>query len=71
MQNQGAAWTPRNWGSACAILAASAVTLTGVAIELEPETILLRSTVSFVVVGLLVTWTARWCRSVTQPEREE
>lgn len=69
----GTNWTPRNWGAACAILTGSLVTLSGIAIELEPETILLRSAVACVAVGLIVTWTARLLHSITTspPEPED
>jgi hypothetical protein len=67
MSQPGTSWSPRNWGAACAVLTASAVTLIGIVIGLEPETILLRTTVSGAAVGIVVSLTARFCHSVAHP----
>ncbi|WP_437204143.1 hypothetical protein [Planctomicrobium sp. SH664] len=52
---------PLPWASAAGILAGCLVTLTGVAMNLEPETILVRALIGSLLMGvfsltLLLTW---------------
>lgn len=68
---QQTSWSPRNWGTVAAVLMSSLVTLAGVALQLEPETVLFRSAASGGVVFLAVAVTASVCRQPPADADEE
>lgn len=59
------------WGLAAGLLTGCAVTLLGVMLQLEPETILLRSVLGGAVAGMLVSVITSSLRIATAPREEE
>jgi hypothetical protein len=67
---QETSWSPRNWGTVAAVLMSSVVTLAGIALQLTPETLLLRAAVSGAIVFAAVTLTVSVCRTPRIDEEE-
>ena len=63
--------TPQGWGCAAGVLAFSAITLSGMTLGLQPETILLRATAGGALVALGVLTVALVIQTAMTPSDKD